>query len=207
MGEGNPARAAVRSGARPNVRIARGVMRKSGVVLGAMAALGASAPWKPGWDAALAPKGEPGPPFVLEGRVLDAGRRPLPDILVTAYHADDHGYGPDGPRHPRLTGTLRTSVLGGYRFHSALPGIGEGSPHIHFRLKGPDGRTRSCTLFLCRAVGAGSDTTFAHVPLILDIEKLTRPNEAGLSGFYAYVWPDTGTGFRCTWDIPFDEPN
>src|SRR5258705_454335 len=135
-------------------------MRKPGLVLVALAALGASAPASsPSWWVALAPNGEPGPRFVLEGRVLDSGKRPLQDVRVTAYHADDHGYGPNGPRHPRLTGSLRTNALGEYRIRSVLPGIGEGSPHIHFRLTGSDGRYRVCTLFLCRAVGAGSDTT------------------------------------------------
>jgi len=176
-------------------------MKRPGFVFVALAVLGASAPWHPSWEAALAPKGEPGPPFVIEGRVLDAGKHPLGDVLVTAYHADDHGYGPSGPSHPRLTGTLRTGALGEYRFRSVLPGIGEGSPHIHFRIGG----RRACTLFLCRAVGAGSDTMFARMPLILNIDQLPTRGVAGMIDFRAYVWPDTGRGFRCTWDVPFDE--
>ena len=144
-------------------------MKRPWLALIALAGIGASTPaTSPSWWAALAPKGEPGPPFVLEGRVLDSGKRPLQ-----------------------------------YRIRSVLPGIGEGSPHIHFRLTGPDGRYRVCTLFLCRSSGAGSDTTFARLPQMLNIDD--QPVfEAGIADFYAYTWPDTAGVYRCTWDIPFD---
>lgn len=49
-------------------------------------------------------------------------------------------------------------------------------------------------LTLCRAVGAGSDTTFARLPQILDL-----PSE-----LWAYVRRDANGAFHCQWDLPFD---
>ena len=174
-------------------------MNPPGILLLALAAFGASAPsGTPSWEVTLAPKGEPGSPFVLEGRVLGAGGRPMRDVLVHVYHADDHGtYGPRGPSPARLSGMLRTNVLGGYRIHTILPGNAEGIPHLHFELAGPNAKYRAGHLTLCRAVGAGSDTSFAHLPQMLSLEEQT--------GFWAYVRPDTAGGYRCMWDIPFEE--
>lgn len=90
---------------------------------------------------------------------------------------------------------LRTNVVGGYRIRTVLPGVAEGIPHVHFQLAGPGADYRSVTLTLCRIMGAGSDTSFAHLPQMLSIQSQT--------GYWAYVRPDTAGGYRCTWDIPF----
>jgi hypothetical protein len=149
-----------------------------------------------GWDLQLAPPGERGEPFVLEGRVMGAnGSRPLRDVLVYVYHADDRGlYSEGGESHPRLAGMLRTSVLGGYRVRTILPGTAEGVPHLHFELAAPGSEYRALTLILCRAVGPGSDTAFQRLP-----QMLTLPGSS-----WAYVYRDIQGVFQCKWDLPFD---
>jgi len=166
------------------------------VVLLAAATLGAAAPSRPpSWETDLAPKGEPGRPFVMEGRVIGAADHPLRDVLVYVYHADDRGdYTRAGEKKPRLSGMLRTNVLGGYRVRTVLPGMAEGIPHIHFELAAPGAQYRAVAVSLCRAVGAGSDTSFAHLPQMLTVSAV---------GHWAYVRPDTVGGYVCTWDIPF----
>jgi len=150
------------------------------------------------WDLELAPAGEPGTPFVLEGRVMDSkGSRPVRDALVHVYHADDAGqYSRSGASGPRLSGTLRTNVLGGFRIRTVLPGSGEGSPHMHFEIAGPGADYRALTFSLCRAEGAGSDTTFARLP-----QMPSLPSE----GAWANVRRDAQGVFRCRWDLPFDK--
>jgi len=183
MGEGIASRAVV----------SRAGMRPRGLVLLALVAMGARAPLgAPSWFLELAPKGEPGPRLVIEGRVLDNHGRPVSDVLLHVYHADASGTYGHGYREARLAGTLRTNALGAYRIHTVLPGLGEGSPHIHYRLTPEDGMSRVGTLWLCRAMGAGSDTTFAHLMEVPSIDG--RSDQA-------YVWPDTAGGFHCTWDI------
>ena len=186
MGEGNAARALLSRGA-------GGAANLRGIVLLALAAIGASAPSSaPSWFLALAKKGEPGAPLVVEGRVLDSHGRPIGDALLHVYHADASGTYGHGYKEARLAGTLRTNALGAYRIRTVLPGLGEGNPHIHFRLTPPNGAPRVGTLWLCRAMGPGSDTTFAR---LLELPSLEGRPDA------AYVWPDTAGGYRCTWDI------
>ena len=168
-------------------------MSLRGSVLLALAAIGASAPLNaPSWFLVLAPKGEPGAPLVVEGRVLDSVGRPIGDARLHVWHADASGTYGQGYKEARLAGTLRTNALGAFRIRTVLPGPGEGNPHIHFRLTPPNGATRVGTLWLCRAMGAGSDTTFAR---LVEMPSLEGNPDA------VYVWPDTAGGYRCTWDI------
>ena len=171
-------------------------MKHRGIALLALAAIAASAPaGSPSWEIALAAKGEPGSPLVVEGRVIDAQGRPMRDVLVYAYHADDHGnYTRGGEAKPRLSGMLRTNVLGGFRVRTVRPGLAEGIPHIHFELAAPRAQYRAVAVSLCRAVGAGSDTSFAHLPQMLTVSGF---------GHWAYVRPDSAGGYVCNWDIPF----
>jgi hypothetical protein len=172
-------------------------MKRLGVTLLAAAALGAAAPSSPPtWEVSLGKPGEPGVPFVFEGRVLGAGNRPLRDVLVHVYHADDSG-NYEWPRggQPKLSGMARTNVLGAFRVRSVLPGKAEGTAHLHFEMAAPGADYRFATLSLCRATGAGSDKSFAHLDQMLKLPSG--------SGYWAYVTPDTGRGYRCSWDIPF----
>src|SRR5437867_3656342 len=114
-------------------------MRRSWLALLAAGAVGAAAPSRsPSWEIALAPKGERGAQLVIEGRVHGVGGHPMRDVLVYVYHADDQGnYTRGGEKKPRLSGMLRTNVLGGYRVRTVIPGMSEGIPHIHFELAAP----------------------------------------------------------------------
>ena len=153
-------------------------------------------PKSPGWDLALTPPGEPGAPFVIEGRVMGGdGSQPLRDVLVHVYHADARGdYSGPGESRPRLSGMLRTNVLGRFRVRTVLPGKAEGIPHVHFEVAGPVSDYRVVALNLCRRNGAGSDSTFARLP-----QMLTLPTD----GNWVYVHRDPHGVFVCRWDLPF----
>src|SRR2546425_9515471 len=114
-------------------------MKHRGIALLALAAIAASAPaGSPSWE------------IVVEGRVIDAQGRPMRDVLVYAYHADDHGnYTRGGEGKPRLSGMLRANVLGGFRVRTVLPGLAEGIPHIHFELAAPRAQYRAVAVSLC----------------------------------------------------------
>jgi len=143
------------------------------------------------WDIALTQPGEPGRPFVIEGTLLG-----LPDSLpihgatITLYHADARGnYGPHGDARPRLAGTLTTNVAGGFRVRTVLPGSYDGTPHVHYRVKGA-GFDHRGTLSLARRNGAGSDSAFAQLPWMLKL-----PGES-----WAYADP-AAEGFHTTWTL------
>ncbi|HEY6195264.1 MAG TPA: hypothetical protein VI504_09500 [Candidatus Eisenbacteria bacterium] len=87
-----------------------------------------------GWDVRLSPPGEPGEPFELSGRVLEAGGRPLAGARLFAYHADARGE--YGVHYPRLAATLLSGPHGEYRLRTVFPGGYGGYPaHVHFELK------------------------------------------------------------------------
>jgi len=150
----------------------------------------------PSWEADIAKPGEPGRPFVLEGRVLGGldGKQPLRDVTVYVYHAaDDGNYYSPGNKDPRIRGTLHTNIMGEYRVRSVLPGMAEGVPHIHIELTAPGTPSRGITLTLARSSGPGSDTTYKRLPYMI---KLPEWN-------WAYVYRDSAGTFRCHFDIPY----
>ncbi len=145
------------------------------------------------WDVALTSPGEPGHPLVIEGRLLGLpDSLPLRGATLRVYHADANGrYGAGGGRPARLTAVLHTNVAGGFRVRTIVPGLAEGVPHVHFVLSAPGIETRTGQLFLCRSHGAGSDSTFAHLPWMVRL-----PNREN----YAYVERDaSGDGYHCAW--------
>ena len=93
--------------------------------------------------ARIAPSDEPGDPLLITGQVFDSsGLRPVPNIVVYAYHTDIKGlYTPSGAaRPPRLHGWARTDADGRYEFRTIRPAPypGNGPPaHVHFYLSGP----------------------------------------------------------------------
>jgi hypothetical protein len=100
------------------------------------------APWRrpaTGFEVHLAPDGEPGGKFVMEGVLWSRDdRTPLAGALLFAYHADHSGwYARPGARnaYPRLAGTLRTDARGRFRLVSVLPGMYDGPSHVHFELR------------------------------------------------------------------------
>jgi intradiol ring-cleaving dioxygenase-like protein len=150
----------------------------------------------PSWEVALAPAGEPGDPFVIEGRVMSSRTgHPMRDVLIHTYHQDHSGnYNRPGETHPRLEGVLRTNVLGQFRIRTVLPGGAEGGPHVHFDLGAPDGSYRAAVLNLCRGEGAGHDTAFERLPYML---QLPDPS------WWVHVRRDAQGAFHCRWDLSF----
>jgi Dioxygenase len=92
-----------------------------------------------GWEAVLAPPGEPGGHFVMDGRLIGPdGKTGMAGIKVFVYHADRDGlYARERNRYMRLAGVLTTDAHGRYRIVSALPGQYGGPPHVHFEAWGP----------------------------------------------------------------------
>ena len=94
------------------------------------------------WQTRIAPPEEPGDPLVVSGQVFDpAGVKPVPGVVVYAYHTDIKGlYTPSGAqRPPRLQGWARTDADGRYEFRTIRPAPypGNGPPaHVHFYLSG-----------------------------------------------------------------------
>jgi len=79
--------------------------------------------------ARIAPADEPGERMRIEGTVFDENGKPLPGVIVYAYHTDAHGIyprnetepGPAGRRHGRLRGWAKTDEKGRYRFDTIRP--------------------------------------------------------------------------------------
>jgi len=91
----------------------------------------------------IAPKGEPGVPFVIHGRVFRAdGRTPAPDIIVFGYHTDATGrYDAPaaGPHSWRLRGWVRTDADGQFEFTTIRPAPypnGKAAAHVHLTIEG-----------------------------------------------------------------------
>src|SRR5262245_40902327 len=101
-----------------------------------------TAPWlatPKSWEAVLAPAGEPGGRFVMEGRLLGPdGKTGMAGIKMFSYHADRDGqYAKQGGKYMRLAGVRATDSTGRYRIASTLPGQYEGPAHVHFEAWGP----------------------------------------------------------------------
>jgi protocatechuate 3,4-dioxygenase beta subunit len=85
------------------------------------------------WDIAIARDDEPGPRFIMSGRILGPDSLPARGVDVYVYHADIQGYyARKRSQMNRLAGVLRTNERGEYRVRSALPGQYEAAAHIHF---------------------------------------------------------------------------
>lgn len=77
----------------------------------------------------IAAAGEPGTPLVISGTVIaPEGQRPVPGVVVYAYHTDADGYyqrvgqsGEAGESQPRLRGWVRTDDNGHFEFTTIKP--------------------------------------------------------------------------------------
>jgi hypothetical protein len=157
----------------------------------APAAAPAPTSWHPASDLVLVPPHEPGVPLLIEGRVL-ADTVPLVGAKLHAYQQDASGrysWKPGAPN--RLAGDLVTGPEGRFRIRTVVPGLAEGSPHLHLSIEGPRGGSTRLTLALCRTHGAGTDSAFARFPLFV-----TEPTATG-SDQWARVEHAADTGFVC----------
>lgn len=93
----------------------------------------------------IAPVREPGAALTIRGTVYDVRGRPVPGVIVYAYHTDAGGvYPPDerppgqaASRHGRLRGWVLTDRQGRYRFETIRPGSypsGDNPAHVHMHV-------------------------------------------------------------------------
>jgi hypothetical protein len=181
------------------------LLAAASLVLSSVLALAAGPPsrpagaWHPSGELTLAGPDEPGEPFVIEGRVLsDADSVPLRGVRLHAYHADNPGYYGGGPGGPaRIAGNLVSGEHGFFRIRTVLPGMAEGTPHVHFEIyNASGGKTGAFTLNLCRVHGAGSDANFERIPYFPSVPASRDP------GYWAKVERAADRGFICRWDAP-----
>jgi protocatechuate 3,4-dioxygenase beta subunit len=131
----------------------------------------------------IAPEGEPGAPIVVHGQVFEPdGRTAASEVVVHAYHRDQHGFDfgqDDGALTTwRLQGWAKTDAHGRFEFQTIRPApdhLGRDGPHIHFTLESARfGRQWAPTVF------------FADDPLVPDNER-RRSREAGEFGWVREV--------------------
>ena len=92
-------------------------------------------------SARIAPLGEPGASMVIEGVVTTAAGAAARDVIVYAYHTDQHGIYPPGRNaHGRLRGWAKTDAQGRYRFDTIRPAHYPGrdvTEHVHMHVIEP----------------------------------------------------------------------
>jgi protocatechuate 3,4-dioxygenase beta subunit len=120
----------------------------------------------------IAPLTESGQRIVVSGRVLDANGRPVPHVIIRAYHTDARGlYRADGKMYsdsapPRLQGTLRTDEHGSYDIATIRPAPYPSRTlpaHIHFELQPPNGPHEYAILY------------FADDPVLTAAQRAKQP--------------------------------
>ena len=90
--------------------------------------------------ARIAPKGEPGTPMIIHGRLLSANGKPAANIVVFAYQTDATGvYNRSGQQGWRLKGWARTDSNGRFELQTIRPGSYPGTrnpAHVHLHAEG-----------------------------------------------------------------------
>jgi len=96
--------------------------------------------------ASLLEKGMPGTPIVVQGRVFSRGCKPLANVLLDFWHADDSGeYDNQGFR---CRGHQFTDAAGRYTLETVVPGLYPGrTRHIHVRVQAAKGRVLTTQLY------------------------------------------------------------
>ena len=94
-----------------------------------------------GSTARIAPRGEPGTPMIIHGRLLRSdGKAPAANVIVFAYQTDATGvYHRSGERGWRLRGWARTDANGRFEFQTIRPGSYPGTrnpAHVHLHAEG-----------------------------------------------------------------------
>ncbi len=141
--------------------------------------------------ARIAPRDEPGEPMRIDGTVYDPEGRPVPGVIVYAYHTNAHGIYPEddlaagtaGRRHGRLRGWARTDARGHYRFDTIRPAPypGRDNPaHVHMHVI----EIGRCTYYL-------DSIHFTDDPLLGAEERAASEEGRGGSGL---VRPSKGAG-------------
>jgi protocatechuate 3,4-dioxygenase beta subunit len=150
--------------------------------------------------ARIAPRGEPGEPMLLSGRVFDAQGKPRANVIVYAYHTDASGIYPRPPkslgaaadRHGRLRGWAISDAEGRYSFESIRPAHYPGRKipaHVHMHVI-----ERGCATYYI------DEILFTDDPM-LTAEERGRQDGRGGSGIVSPT-REAGAGtWRVTRDI------
>ena len=105
----------------------------------------------------IAPKEEPGTPFVINGQIFKPdGLTPISDLIVQAYHRDTNGYDygseDNSTKTWRLQGWAKTDSDGKFKFNTIRPApdhLGREGAHIHFTIVSTEfGRQWGPTIYL-----------------------------------------------------------
>jgi protocatechuate 3,4-dioxygenase beta subunit len=122
--------------------------------------------------------------FQLEGMVLTRNCKPVPNVLLDLWHADENGdYDNSGFRY---RGHLHSDNAGNYRFRTIMPGLYPGrTRHYHFKVQAPRRPILTTQLYfpneprnelddffqreLLMRIANGSGTSVARFDFILNI--------------------------------------
>jgi hypothetical protein len=148
------------------------------------------------WDVALAAPEEPGPRFVMTGRVIGPDSLPAAGVCLYVYHADSKGqYLRPGQTFNRIAGVLRTNQRGEYRIRSIMPGMYEGPGHVHFEVWEHERPVRSNWVSLYAEPGV------PPVPGWERTRTATREHNSHMALFSA----DSAGVYRCRHDLRLDD--
>lgn len=137
----------------------------------------------------LAPRGEPGAPMRITGRVLDGLGHPRAGVVVYAYQTDASGVYPrpvqrlgrEAMRHGQLRGWVRSDAQGRYTIDTIRPGSYPGeevAEHVHMHVLEP-----GCFTYFI------DDLMFLD-DLKLSAEERRQANGTGGNGFLQPVMID-----------------
>ena len=116
-----------------------------------------------GYDLVLAGPGVDGERVVVEGRVLDGDRQPVPDAVLEIWQADARGrFGAPGFRG---FGRVATDAVGRFRIATIRPGSVDGqAPHLAVSLFARGLLRRLLTRVYLPGAGLAADPVLARVP-------------------------------------------
>lgn len=170
----------------PKVRTWRriGVVGLAGLGLAFILGAGGSPQGRlPGLDApsrvVVAPKGEPGQPLEVEGRVYRPdGTTPAAGVVLYVYQTDARGLYQRLPgRPPRLRAWMKTDAEGRYRYRTIRPApypLGSIAAHVHTQLWGGGA-----------PVQYNEDLVFADDRFLQEAER----RRSAAAGAFAFVCP------------------
>jgi protocatechuate 3,4-dioxygenase beta subunit len=129
--------------------------------------------------ARIAPRGEPGQPMVLTGRVFGGDGNPRADVVVYAYQTDASGVYPApakslsrwADRHGRLRGWARSGADGTYTFDTIRPASYPDQrvpQHIHLHVIEP-----GCATYYI------DEVIFTDDPFLTPEEREEQPGRGG----------------------------
>ncbi|MEU2765339.1 carbohydrate-binding protein [Streptomyces diastaticus] len=124
----------------------------------------------------LVEPGTPGTPLTVSGYVFDRGCRPLSDVLLDFWQADDGGaYDNTGFR---FRGHQFTTASGEFRLTTIVPGLYPGrTRHLHVKVQPPGGQVLTTQLYFPGEPRNGTDAIF-DAALLMNVRDAGGGREA-----------------------------